>query len=228
VVRSLTKFYDDKALVSLKQIAAKEKNPSIASVAISALGKFPDDQVETILSAALTRASYRNALATAAISAIQAQGNSAEAEAVMKTLKSDKQEFTTRDFGRALNSLASLVHDEKPDTDIHEQVRTYITDHLSDPKRSLRTASIQALATLKDPRSLPVLQTFVDSGNEKSSEYKAAESAIRKINSDRKQADEVQSLRKELMEIQKSIKELKKQQAADKKRSAPEKKENKK
>ncbi len=228
VVRSLAKFYDDKALASLKQIVAKEKNPIIASVAIDALGKFPGDQIKTSLATALAAQSYRNALSSAAIRAIQVQGNAADAEKVLQTLQDNKPLFTSRDFGRALNSLASLVQDEKSDSGIHEKVRTYITRHLTDSKRPLRTASMRALATLKDQRSLPALQTFIDSGNEKSDEYKTAQNAIKKLNSEKKQADEVQSLRQEIIRIQKSLKEIKNQQETEKKRTTAKKVKSKK
>lgn len=228
VVRSLAQFYNDKALESLKQIAATETNPVIASVAIEGLGKFPSAQVETSLAASLEKPSYRNALASAAIHSIQSQGKAADAKAVLEILQRDKQAFTTRDFGNALDSLASLVRDENPDSDIHQQVRHYLTGHLSDPKRSLRTASIQALATLEDQRSLPALQSFIASGNEDSSEYKAAAAAIKKLNSEKKQAPEVQDLRKELLEMQKTIQEIKKQLATEEKRSSVEKEKNKK
>lgn len=228
VVRSLAQFYRGQALEVLQQIAASEKNPEIAAVAIEGLGKFPGDQVAASLSAALAKPSYRNALASAAIRSIQSQGKAADAKTVLEALRRDPQAFTTRDFGQALDNLASLVRDEKPATALQQQVRSYLTGHLSDPKRSLRTAAIQALATLGDPRSLPALQSFVDSGNQDSSEYQAATAAIKKLNSEKKQAPEVQDLRKELLEMQTTLKEIKKQLATDEKRSTPEAKKGKK
>lgn len=219
VVRSLTKFYDDKSLASLKKIVAQEKNPLIASAAIDGMGKFPSDQVEAILSTALNRSSFRNSLSSAAIRAIRNQGKASGAEKVLKTLQNNKPLFTSRDFGNSLNSLAALVKDEKPGNGIHEKVRIFITQHLSDPKRTLRTAAMRALATLNDPRSLPALQTFIDSGNEKSDEYKTAQSAIKKLNSEKKQSDEVTDLRKEVLSIQKSLQEIQKKLETSKKQN---------
>ncbi|MFK5923798.1 MAG: M1 family aminopeptidase [Verrucomicrobiota bacterium] len=218
-VKSLAKFYSETALTSLKQVAEKENNPEVAASAIDALGKFPAGEVRPLLAEVLKKPSFRNTLASAAIHALRDLGAASDAKLIMDVLKGQEQNFTTYSFGSALNSLAILVRDEKTDSAIHEEVRTYVTGYLSSPKLSLRTSAMRALSSLKDRRSLGALQTFIDSGNSESKEYKAAESAIKKLQVEKKQATEVSDLRKELLEMQKEMKDLEKQFETEKNRS---------
>ncbi len=219
VTRALVKFYSNDALAALKQIADKEKNPEVAAVAIDGLGKFPVSEVKTTLLGALEKPSYRNTFASAAIHAMKDQSAPEYAEILLKVLQTQETSFTTRSFASSMNSLAILVRGEQADNAVKEKVRVFVSEFLSHPKPSLRIASIRALASLEDRRSLPALETITSSGNKESSEYKAAESAIKKLVSGKKQADEVQDLRKEMLEIQEEVQDLKKQLETEKKRS---------
>jgi hypothetical protein len=54
-------------------------------------------------------------------------------------------------------------------------------------------------------------------------EFKAAERAIKKLNAEKGQADEVKDLRKEMLELQKTLKAVEKNLETLKKQTTPEK-----
>ena len=208
VVRSLGKFYRESALARLKEIAAAEKNPDIVATALGSLGKFPKDAARPALVAALDRESYRHRISSAAIGALKQQADPEVVPVVKAHLEAEEDRFPSRDFGRALGSLAALARYQ--DRDEREETRQFIAGFLEHPKAFIRRDAIHALGALEDPRSLAALQSFVAAADQESLEYRAAESAIEKLNGEKKQADEVRDLRKELLDLQKEFGALKK------------------
>ncbi|MCB1232086.1 MAG: HEAT repeat domain-containing protein [Verrucomicrobiae bacterium] len=233
VVQSIGRFYRDEALSALRETIEAEENPDIVADALSAVGKFPEDTVRPILVSALERDSYRHRIAVAAIRALKDQADPAAVDPLLKHLKSSEAEFTTSDFGRALDTLAYLAR--HLETEDREPVRLYIAGYLDSPKEKLRRSTIEALGTLEDPRSLAALQTFANSDDDESPEKKAADAAIKKLNAEKGQAEEVKDLRKEMLDLQKELGNLRatfetlskqleeKEKAADEKDSRDEK-----
>jgi aminopeptidase N len=207
VVRAIGKFFRPDALAALKQILGEEENPLIVTEAVRALGKFPNDEVEEALVAALARESYQHQVADSVIDAIRLQGDPTHLKLVQDHLTENSSKFRTRDLGSALDTVAFLARNEEPE--IRESIRDFLAAYLTDPRDSLRTSVIRALGTLSDPRSIAVLKTFVESGDRDSADYKAAESAIQKLNENKKQAVEVKDLRNEVLELQKGLREMK-------------------
>lgn len=220
VVRSIGKFYRENAFEQLKAIAEAEKNPDIVADALGALGKFPQDEARPLIIAALDRESYRHRIGSAAIGALKQQADPAIAPVVREHLVAEEAKFTSRDFGRALGNLASLARFQEGEE--RETTRQFIAGFLDHPKVFIRRDAISALGTLEDPRSIAALRTFVDAGDRDSPEYKAAESAIAKLSSEKGQAEEVRDLRKEVLELQKAVAGLQKQlETAKKQDEAP-------
>lgn len=206
VVVAIGKFFRPEALAVLKTVLEGEQNPLIVTEAVRALGKFPNEEVESVLVEALARESYQHQVADSVIDAIRLQGDPKHLALVQDHLSENSSRFRTRDLGSALDTLAFLARDEDPEE--RESIRDFLCTYLVDPRDSLRTAVIRALGTLGDPRSIPLLQTFVDAGNKGSSDFEAAESSIRKLNEDKKQAVEVKDLRREVTELQKGLREM--------------------
>lgn len=220
VVAGIGKFYTEPAFAALRDLIGTEKNPDIVADAIAALGKFPQEQTRETLIAALDRQSYRHRIGAAAIQALRTQGDPAAAATVAAHLKAAEPRFTSRDFGTALDALAYLARQQEDGP--REETRRFLAGYLDHPKETLRRSAIGALGTLEDPRSLGALRTFVDAGNADLPEAKAAEEAIRKLNSEKGQADEVKDLRREVLDLQKELKSLREGLDAVKKQAAPE------
>ena len=206
VVTGLTKYYSDAAFGVLRELAAKEKNPDILSDALTALGKYPGDEVRTLLLASLDRESYRHRIASAAIQALRLTPDPSLAETLRQHLEANEAKFPTNDYGRALDVLA-VISREAGETE-REATRHFLLTYLEAPKEGLRLASIGALGTLGDPRSLGALRGFADSADPDRPEAKTASEAIRKLNSEKPQAAEVGDLRGEVLKLQEELKRL--------------------
>ncbi len=207
IVTAIGKFYTPESLIALKEMINNEKNPEITATAISALGKYPEADVLGTLTRVLKRDSFRHGIAGSTIATMRAQGNPAYVPVLKKHLEDSEKKFTTRSFGKALDSLAYLARDSG-DAE-KTAVREYISSFVNHPKESLRPKAIAALGTLQDTRAIPVVEAFVGTGDsDDNGESEAAEAAITKINSSKKQADEVRDLRKQVSDLQKEIKKL--------------------
>lgn len=224
VVRAIAKFYRPDARDALTGVAIEEKNPEIVKEAVRALGKFQEEEVKDAILVALARESYRHAIAASAVRAIRSQADPSYLEPLRNHLEAHEAAFDTRDFGNALDTLAYLARDLELEE--KEEVRRYIAGFVTSPKDTLRPLAIGALGTLGDSRANALLSTFSDSSDRESAESKAAVAAIRKLNGEKKQADEVKDLRKEVSELQKLLGELKvKVETIEKKEKAETKKE---
>ena len=221
VIQSIAKFYRPEAFEVLAAVVENETNPLIVTEALKGLGKFPNEEVSPILTQALARKSYQHAIAVAVIGALRAQGDPGRIDLLRNHLEDHASEFRTRDFGRALDTLAFLGRNESPEQ--KKILREELAGHLIDPRRSLRPVVIGALATLEDPVAIPILQGIVSAGDEDSADYQAAVKAIENLNGEKKQATEVRDLRKEVLELQRGFADLKKKLESVEKKAAPEK-----
>lgn len=225
VVIGIAGFYAEPAFSALAEVIAEERNPDILTFALRGLGKFPQDEARRTLLASLERTSYRHRVSAAAVEALKVRGDNSVVTTLVDHMEKNASDFTTRDFGSGLNALAYLSRDS--DDDVREKVRLFIAGHLTHPKETLRISAIAALGTLKDPKSLGALNTFVDSGNSDSPEFKEAEKAIRNLHEEKKQADELKDLRDELLNLKKKMESMNEGLETLKKQAAPEKAEKK-
>ncbi len=206
VVIAIGKFFHSDAKDALLSIAEKEPNHEIAGEAIRALGKFPIEEVSGTLISALDRESYRHEVAASAIRAIRTQADPAYIAPLSTHIQTAAAKFSTRDFGAALQTLATLARDEE--IEIRDRVRYLLGTHLSDPRDSLRTDVIRSFAILNDKKAIPVLETINGTGAKDDASAKAAKDAIAKLNAGKKQADEVRDLRTKVSDLEKQIREL--------------------
>lgn len=209
VVRAIGKFYSETALATLTEIAEKDQNPEIVAAAISTIGKYPESNVADNLVNYLKRESYRHRIAVSSINAMRSQGSPKYINALIEHLKTSSAAFTTSDFGRALDTLAYLARGAA-DAD-KTTVRNFLASHINTPKAQLGPMVARALGTLEDPRAIPILDPLTTAGEETDALVKAANEAIRKINSGKSQATEVRDLRDQMLKLQQQLKRLEKQ-----------------
>jgi len=221
VVRAVGGFYTESAQAKLKEVVAKERNPEIVAEALSALGKFPGEEVRTVLLDSLKRESYRQKISVAAIEALRDRAEPEAASLLLAHLQAKGTSFTSMDLGRAWNALAYLARES--DAAGREPVRLYLADQVDHPKETLRRSSIAALGTLEDERSVGLLRALAQSGASDEPETKAAEAALKRIQAERAQAQEVEDLRKEVLSLQKDVRRLSEGMDELRKKVAPEK-----
>ena len=221
VISATGKFYREDALAALEKCAAEEKNPEIVAEALEAAGKFPEDSLGDLLVRALQRSSYKNRIAVSAVESMRTQANPRYLAPLREYLEKNEALFETGDFGAALDTLAYLSRDLEEEK--KERQRVFIAQYLKHPREQLRRRAMKALGTLGDARSIPLLEAFT--GDEKSEDGKAAAAAIKVLNEEKKQADEVKDLRKTVLDLEKQMRELKKKVETLDKQAEPEKPE---
>ena len=208
VVKAIGKFYSEPTLEALKGVATDDKNPEIVAAAIGSLGKYPIDKVSKTLKDSLARESYRHRIAISAIRAMRSQSDLDYVKPLLNHLATSGSKFATRDFGYALDSLAYLAREA--DTVQRDRVREFLTTHINTPKESLRPPVVKALGTLQDVKSIPILTSLTSLGDDSNKVAKAANEAIRTINGEKKQTQEVKDLRDQLLKLQKQVETLSK------------------
>ena len=134
----------------------KEENPEILTRAIRNLGQYHDKAARKLMLEYLGTESYRNSIAGAAIEVVRKLDDSFFIEPLKKTLAENEKEFTSGGFARALDRLAHISRDKENKT----KVRTFLTDYVNHPKRSIQSGAIRALGTLGDPKAIAVVETF--------------------------------------------------------------------
>jgi aminopeptidase N len=226
VVYAIASVYSESAFSALREVIAEEKNPDILTVALFGLGKFPQTEARGMLLAALNQPSYRHRISATAIEALQTRGDTSVVEPLLDYLEKNVSRFTTDDFGSGLKALASLSRDR--DADLREEVRLFLAHYLTDPREKIRLSAIAALGSLRDLKSLGALNTYVDSGNSESPEFKAAEEAIKIIHGEKKQTEELTDLREELLKLKNKIETMDEELDTLKKQTTPETAEEKK
>lgn len=199
VVDILTKRYTPETPALIAEILRVEKNPAIQATAIKGLGRFHGDVSRSKITPYLNSNTFRNELAVAAIAAIRQQEDSFYKAPLLDALKQHESRFSSRDFGRGLETLAHLSRSD----DDKDDVRTFLTNYVNHPKLSIRTAAIGALGTLGDPKSISVLEAFSPSSDQRVA--RAAEQAIGRLRESKPTAP------KELIELRKEMAAMKKE-----------------
>jgi aminopeptidase N len=203
VVSEIGGFYRDAAYDSARQTLKGEKNPDILSAAIRNLAGYAKPEVQEVLLKFLHSESYRNVLADAAIAAMRSQDDPVYITPLLETLPKRESDFTSRDFGQALGTVAYLARNE----DKKDAVREFLLGYVNHKKRTLQLASLNALGTLGDPKAIAVLETFAGASKE-SRERSAAERAVASLRADRKPVDDFKNLRQEVLDLQKANRDL--------------------
>jgi aminopeptidase N len=203
-IQAIGSFYADAALLHLKEVVAAEPNPEIVASALSAMGKYPGEEVRGVLLGALERPSYRQRIASAAIGALKDRAEPEVAAQLLAHLRAKEAAYPSSDLGRAWDALAYLARKADPST--REQVRIYLASQIEHPKEVLRQAAIAALGTSEDDGAVALLRGVAKQrGGPVDADAKAADEALTRIRAVRGQAQEVQELRKEVMDLQKEL-----------------------
>ncbi|MCB1210591.1 MAG: hypothetical protein KDK97_14770, partial [Verrucomicrobiales bacterium] len=212
-------FPHDAARDSLWKMASAEKNPEILAAIIHTWGARPGEvAVSAALRQHLEGVSYQNGITVAAISALKAQNDASAVPLILQRLQRDPENFRSRDLARAFDDLAFLARDDSDKT----TVRSYLVAQLSSPRQELRVGAAKALGTLRDVRSIAVLEgllagetTFVDPLRETASK---AVQDLRSTDASPPQlkqlVDQVQQLQKKAESMQTALDEFKKKQSA--------------
>jgi aminopeptidase N len=156
VVSSIGDFYRIQSLELTKRILKDEKNPVISATAIRNLGRYNQKDTQHLLTDYLNSDSFRNRLASAAIDAIRMLDESSFIAPLMKTLSEDEKQFPSRDFSRALDTLARISRNEEDKT----EVRNFLIGYVNHPKQTIQAGTLRALGTLEDPKAIPIVETF--------------------------------------------------------------------
>jgi len=203
VVAAVGGFFRDTAGEFLRKVVANEKNPAIKAEAIRDLAAYEQPEIHQLLVKFLDSESYREELAGAAISALQAQDDPAGITPLLQALKQRQAELPTRVFAAGLETAAYLARHE----DQKDSVREFLTGHANDPRKLVQRSTFAALGTLGDPKAIPLLDTFA-TASKTSPEQAAAEQAVAMLRADRKPVDDLKHLRSEVMDLQKANRSL--------------------
>lgn len=207
VVSGVSSFYKPETFAFVKGLLKSETNPEIRSIAIRELGKFNDKAAKKLIVGQLEEPSFRNAICSAAIRAVEAQRDPKLAAPLMRAIKKQESGFSGYALSSALRSLARVSREAKRP---QPKVRAFLEAYLADPRQAVQRGAIQALGELRDPTAIAVLEGFRDAGPEET--RKAAVSAIEKLQEVKPVASrEIVELRKELTDLRKSNDDLSQQ-----------------
>jgi HEAT repeat protein len=206
VVKAIGGWFDPAAAEALQQVLAFEKNPAITATALRALSPYQTEAVRAVLASHLAKPSFRERAAEGAIDAIKAQDDPANAPALLEAFHGRLSRGPSSTVAAALDTLAVLNRNETS----KDSVRTLLLATLQHPRESTRLAAIQALGSLEDPRTIPVLETYAGASAFKP-EKAAAQKALEKIRAARKPSEELKTLRAEVSALLKAGAELKKE-----------------
>lgn len=199
VFRALSGFYREKTLAALLAAAGTEKNPYILAEIISALGHYSQSEAQSLVRKHLQTPSFHNAVASAAIRAMRSQRDPAVVDELFNYLQKQAADFPTWEYASALESLAFLASLR----DNRDSIREFLLQQVLHGKTHLKTAALNALGTLKDPKAIPALETFNKTGKS-SPEYQAAQKSLSELRSNQKPVIPLQDVRNEISEIQKA------------------------
>lgn len=216
VAKRMLRRFEPKTLDLAMEVLESESNPAIQVVAIDALGRFHGQDSQQTLTKFLESDSFNNELAVAAISAIGKLNVPELTEPLLSVLKKRHDQFGSRDFGRALVTLAKTAKPIDDKTAVFE----FLSAQTGDPRSSIQAASLDALGKLGDSRAESIIESFTDAGDRRVAD--AAKRALGDVNSTKPVvATEIIELRKMVTEMKRAtekleteLKELKNQSSA--------------
>jgi aminopeptidase N len=211
VVEALTAFPHPEAWEALMKQAAIEKNPEILAEIIKTWSQRPGDAAITAaLMKHLESDTYWNLVAAASISTFRAQDDASAVPAILARLQKTPLDFSTWDRAAALEALGFLARDEKnPQRTV---VLNYLTQHLNDPRESLRVAAAKSLGLLRDPRGLAWLAPLAATSKPfKDPVREAAEKSITALEAAQAGPQELKDVWSKLQELQKKSEDMQRQ-----------------
>jgi aminopeptidase N len=209
VVEALAAFALPEAQEALWNLAQTEKNPMILAAIIKTWGARPGDaKVSGALRQHLEASSYHQVIAAAAINAMRAQDDASAVPAILERLSRDAPQFPASVLPQLIDGLAFLDRNEKD----REPVRAFLISYLSHPREEFRIAAARGLGTLRDPKSLAVLQPLVITRALYQDPVRdAAERSIQELEAEQAKPQELKDVWTKLQELQKKTENLEKQ-----------------
>jgi len=200
VVNDIAGLYRPESLELTKRVLKQEKNPAIVAVAIETLGQYHDKDTRRLVIRYLQSESYRNQLADAAVRAIRMLDDPQYISPLRRTLLEREQQFTSWGFFGALDTLAHIARNEEDKT----QVRNFLADYVNHPREWIQMGAICALGTLRDPKAIPIVETFA-AEQPKHRVQRYAKSALEKLQ------QKNQLVPEEIIQLRYTVDDLKKQ-----------------
>ena len=220
VVGDIGGFYRPESFRRTKRVLNSEKNPEILYRAIRNLGQYHHKDTRRLLMNYLKSKSYHNRLAVGAVQAIRMLDEPFFISLLHRTLSEREQQFTSRDFAWALNTLAHISRNEENKT----KVRNFLAGYVNHPNQRIQTGAINALGTLGDPKAIPLVETF--SGDDPYDRIqRSAKNALKALREKKQLVPEeiiqlretVDKLKKETEKLKDDLEDIKKRLDAKKK-----------
>ncbi|MBX9721689.1 MAG: M1 family metallopeptidase, partial [Candidatus Obscuribacterales bacterium] len=205
VVGDIGHFFNPKARTALLSSLETEQNPAVVETALRGLSAYQDSAVREIYLKYLEKDSYRNAIAIAAIDAMQMQDDPLYIAPIREIISKKPDAFPSWGISAALRAVAYLARNEKQKDDVREFLLTYVNNK----REAIQRAAVSALGSLEDPKAIAVLETYASASKDLPIRDDA-EKAIAKIRAANKPNDNLKDLRSEVLELQKSNRDLKK------------------
>ena len=209
VVEALGAFALPETHEALWNLAQTEKNPLILAAIIKTWSARPADaKVSAALRKHVGESSYHQILATAAINALRAQDDTGSVPVILERLRRDALGFSFYTLPQIIDSLAFLARNEKD----REPVRAFLVGYLNHPREELRIAAAKGLGTLRDPKSLAVLQPLAATSKLYQDPVRdAAEKSIQQLEAEQTKPQELKDVWSKLQDLQKKTEDLEKQ-----------------
>jgi HEAT repeat protein len=188
-------------LLAIEQLSGRRHKESLAKPRDTLNHEVREERVKF-----LDSQSYRNELASAAISALRLQDEPPCVAPLLETLARREADFTSDGFARGLETLAYLARNEAK----KDRVRDFLVARVNDRRRRVQLASINALGTLGDPTARGVLEK-VATASKTSPQRAAAERAAASLRAGRTPVDDFKNLRQDVLDLQKESRELRKE-----------------
>lgn len=213
VVKALGAYFHESVPFKLTSLLEDEPNAYIASSAIAGLAPYHTEEVKASLLEELSKDSLFQRRSVSAMRAMQKQRDPGYIVPIRERLESDGHLYESNDYGGALGILATLGSEE----DDKDSLRSYITDHLSNPKDRVMIGAVNALATLNDPKAIAPLEAL-NVGKPDSLKRKAVQKALTSLKSGNKQDANIKSLHEDFLKIQEANEKMQKEFEEMKKR----------
>ncbi|MCA9139357.1 MAG: HEAT repeat domain-containing protein [Planctomycetales bacterium] len=203
VVRRMLKRFDPQTLETAIEVLQSESNPAILVAAVDVLGRFHGASSQEMLMNLLESESFDNEIAGAAISAIGKLNVPELTAPLLSVLQKRHQDFSSRDFGRGLVTLAKTAKTLDDKTDVFE----FLSAQTGDLRSSVKASALDALGKLGDKRAESIIDSFTQSGDQRVAN--AAKRAIGELNDSKPMvASEIIELRKMVTDMKRATEKL--------------------
>jgi len=200
VVQALGTIDKDASRKALVEVVSDEPSPYVVASSIRALGKMKAQEARRPISRALSRGSHGEVIRRAALDALAALEEEDSLKTIAAYCSAGKPRQSRRTAISAVGRLGKWMDDK-------DKPRATLVKLLRDPLRQIRTAAMDALGELGDPKSLADLERAAEIAKNPD-EKRRAKQAVEKINGAREQTPEVRQLRKKVDQLEKTGREM--------------------